>query len=253
VQYNSSGQVSEIVVAGLGSSTSGGQGTFSYTYSTNSNFAGVLDPNTWYAKTVETLPDNNENIVYTNALGQPMLSIYENTTTDQQWDTYYQYNAAGQVILEASPSAVTSFSASDNDLVNWSGSSATYLSSSSGLITTSTYGSSTTATSSTAGNVAGYLEQTAIQQGTGGTSVPQESYTYISNTAGSATAYEAATDTVYQSSGGNGAETTSYAYTFYSGTNAVESVTTTLPTITTAQNGSNSANTTTTVYDTYAA
>jgi YD repeat-containing protein len=100
VQYNSSGQVSEIVVAGLGSSTSGGQGTFSYTYSTNSNFAGVLDPNTWYAKTVETLPDDNENIVYTNALGQPMLSIYENTTTDQQWDTYYQYNSAGQVVSE---------------------------------------------------------------------------------------------------------------------------------------------------------
>jgi len=56
---------------------------------------------------------------------------------------------------------------------------------------------------------------------------------------------------VYSGTGGSGAETTSYAYTYFSGTNAVESITTTLPTITTAQNGSNSANTTITVLDTY--
>ena len=94
-------------------------------------------------------------------------------------------------------------------------------------------------------------EATAIQQGTGGTSIPQEAYTYLSNTASSVTVYEVATDTVYSGTGGSGAETTSYAYTYYSDTNAIYSITTTLPTITTAQNGSNSANTTETVYSQY--
>ena len=62
-----------------------------------------------------------------------MLSIYKNTTSDQEWDTYYQYDSSGRLILEAQPSAVTGYSGSDSDLVGWSGSSATYLSSSNGL------------------------------------------------------------------------------------------------------------------------
>jgi hypothetical protein len=143
---------------------------------------------------------------------------------------------------------VTGFSTSDADLVGWSGSSATYVSSSAGLITTYTLGSSTTATTSAAGNVAGYLEATAIQQGTGGTSVPEQAYTYIANTAGGVTVYKPTSDTVYSGTGGSGAETTSYTYSYYSGTNAVYSITTTLPTISTGDNGSGSANTTETVY-----
>ena len=216
-----------------------------------------MNPNFWVNKTVETLPDGNENIVYTNSAGQTMLAVYEDTTTSQQWDTYYQYNAAGQVILQANPSAVTGFSEADGDLVGWSGSSATYLSSSSGLITNSTYGSSTTATSGTPGNVLGYLQETSIQQGTGGTSVPQESLTYLSNTVSGVTVYQTATDTTYRNTNGTGGETTSYAYAYYSGTNAVYSMTTTLPTITNGsgstvnENGSGTANTTETVYDTF--
>jgi RHS repeat-associated protein len=249
-EYNSSGQVSEAVDAGAGCSVcSGGLGTFSYSYSTNANFGGVINPNVWVNKAVETLPDGNENIVYTNYTGQTMLSVYEDTTTDQQWCTYYQYNSAGQVILEASPSAVTGYSQSDPDLVGWSGGSATYLSSSSGLITTYTYPTITTATSSSPGNVVGYLEEISIQQGTSGSPIPQASYTYISNTAGGTTVYEDASDTVYRNSNGTGAETTSYSYTFYSGTNQIYSQTTTLPVILTSQNGSGTANTTTTVYD----
>jgi hypothetical protein len=255
IEYQTGEKVSEIDVAGDGSSTAGGtvvpgDGEFSYTYTTNSN-ATMLDPNTWAMETQETLPDEDFYTIFTNTFGQVMLSAYTDFTTGDTWYTYYQYNSEDQLILEANPSAVTGYSTSYNNLVNWSDGSATYVSSSSGLITTYAYGSSTTATSSTAGNVLNYLEETEIQQGTGGTPVPQEAYTYLSNTAGGFTVYKVASDTVYQNSNGTGAETTSYAYTYYSGTNAIYSITTTLPTITTAQNGSGTANTTETVYDNY--
>ena len=48
--------------------------------------------------------------------------------------------------------------------------------------------------------------------------------------------------TLYRNTDGTGGQTTSYAYTWFSGTIQPESVTTTLPTVTTAQNGPNSAN-----------
>ena len=60
-----------------------------------------------------------------------------------------------------------------------------------------------------------------------------------------------ASQTQYRNTNGTGGETTSYAYTFQSGTNQVATLTTTLPTITTAENGSNAANTTVTVYDAF--
>ena len=155
------------------------------------------------------------------------------------------------MIFTANPSAMTGYSDSYNDLVNWSDGSSDYISASAGLITTYSYAASTTATTSTAGNAAGYLQETAIQQGTSGTPIPQESYTYIMNTVGTIDFFNVATDTVYRNTDGSGGETTSYAYTFFSGTNQPQSIVTTLPIITTDENGSNSANTTTTYFDTF--
>ncbi|HEV3440511.1 MAG TPA: hypothetical protein VG122_24365 [Gemmata sp.] len=99
--------------------------------------------------------------------------------------------------------------------------------------------------------MAGYQESEYIQQGQSGTAIEQSSTEYFTDTAGSVTIDPVASTTVYQSTGGSGAETTPYSYTFFSGTTQIQSVTTTLPTITTAQNGSNSANTTTTYYNQY--
>ncbi len=50
---------------------------------------------------------------------------------------------------------------------------------------------------------------------------------------------------------GTAGQTTSYSYTFLSGTNQIESTTVTLPAVTTAQNGSNSATTVTVVSDAF--
>ena len=112
-----SGCVATQSVAGFGSSsTSGGDGTYTFTYtSSTANSAGV---NSWQMKTVVTQPDGNVNITYTNAYGNVMLNIYEDTTTSQQWATYYKYDASGRCILMAQPSAVTGYDDSYADLVN---------------------------------------------------------------------------------------------------------------------------------------
>jgi YD repeat-containing protein len=250
LQYDSSGRVTSVTNAGAGDSTGTGQGTFTYSYTTNSSPSELLDPNVWQTKTVETQPDGTTNTVYTNASGQVMLTVYTDASSNK-WITYNRYDSVGRLILTANPSAVSGYNDSYGDLMNYVSGNAQYLSDSSGLITEYTYGSSTTATSSTAGDVLGYVKEIDITHGETGTAVPQEVLSYLSNTAGGATVYQVASSTVYRNDNGTGGETTSAAYTYYSGTNQIESVTTTLPTITTAQNGSNSANTTTTVYDTF--
>ena len=74
------------------------RGDYRYAYTASANAAGV---NAWAVKTVETLPDGNTNTVYTNASGQVMLKAYRDAATGQQWATYYMYDTAGRVVLEA--------------------------------------------------------------------------------------------------------------------------------------------------------
>jgi RHS repeat-associated protein len=247
--YDSAGRVTTAVNASAGCSVcSGGQGTFTYSYTTNSMFSGVLDPNSWQTKTVETQPDGTTNTVYTNAFGQVMLKVYTDISGNQ-WMTYNRYDSQGRLILTADPSAVSGYSESYSDLVNFNGGGASYLRSSDGFITTYTFGSTTTATSSTAGDVAGYLKAIAITHGQTGTPIPQETFAYISNTAAGNTVYELATGTKYRNTDGTGGTTTNYSYTYQPGTNQIASVTTTYPTITAAENGSGTATTATKVFD----
>jgi len=246
-QYDAQHRVTEEVAARSGcSACSGGQGTYTYTYTASGNAAGY---NSWATKTVETLPDGNQNTIYTNAYGQVMLRAYTDTTAAQTWVTYYQYDGQGHCVLQADPSAVSGYNDSYADLVHFVSGNAQYLQDSSGRITRYTYGTATTATGTTAGDVTGYLKETDLLNGETGTPVPQETYTYTAHTAGGATVYNVATDTVYRNTGGTGAETTGDAYTFYTGTDAVASVTTTRPTVSTAENGSGTANTTVSVFD----
>ena len=106
---------------------------------------------------------------------------------------------------------------------------------STGLITDYSYSDPTS-------SPAGALLEVSLQNGSSGTPVPQESYTYVSNTDSSSLAvYQFATDTVFRDDAGDIGEETSYSYTYFSGTNQIETLTTTLPTVTTAQNGSGTA------------
>ena len=60
-----------------------------------------------------------------------------------------------------------------------------------------------------------------------------------------------ATYTEYRNDDGSGAEVTGFAYTWFSGTTAMQSMTATAPTILAAQNGPDSPDVTTTIYNTY--
>ncbi|VTR93557.1 rhs repeat-associated core domain-containing protein : YD repeat protein OS=Isosphaera pallida (strain ATCC 43644 / DSM 9630 / IS1B) GN=Isop_2419 PE=4 SV=1: VCBS: RHS_repeat [Gemmata massiliana] len=250
VEYNASGQATKVVDAAAGCSVcAGGQGQFTYAYATNSA-AGLLDANVWKNKAVETLPDGSTNTVYTNGFGQAMLRVFTDTASNV-WRWYTKYDSAGRVILEAGPSVVTGFSESYADLVNFVSGNAQYLSDSAGLVTAYTYGSTTTATTPTAGDALGYLKEVDLKQGETGTAVPQQVLAYIKNTVSSVDFFNLASSTVYRNDNGTGAQTTSYAYTYLSGTNQIASTVTTLPTVTAAQNGSNSATTVTTVNDAF--
>jgi hypothetical protein len=120
-EYDNKQRVTVHAVAGTGSSANGGIGTYRYSYTLSNNPAGV---NSWRYKTIETLPDGNQNIVYSNDLGEVMLNVFHdindagNPALDgQQSETFYKYNAAGQIIEEASPSAVTGYDESSPDLL----------------------------------------------------------------------------------------------------------------------------------------
>ncbi len=231
--------------------TAGGSGTFTNAFTTNPHGLSTSDYNYWNVKTVETLPDGNQNIVYTNFYKQVVLSVFKNTTTSDKWITYKKYNSNGFLILTADQAAVTGYDDSYNDLVHYVSSNAAYISDSAGLVTTYAYGASTTATSSTAGNSPTQVQTVAVSQGETGTSVPQFAYDYYKRTVNSFDFFFLANATQYRNTNGTGGQTTSYAYTWQGSTSQPDQITVTKPTVTTAQNGPNSADTGTTVYDAY--
>jgi hypothetical protein len=107
-------------------------------------------------KTVETLPDSSENIIYTNAYGQVLLKVFTDSESEQSWISYYRYNDSGRLVLEASPSAVTGYDDSYPDLLHDDEGDYEYLSNDSGLITVYDYYTTTTAAENSAGGVPGF-------------------------------------------------------------------------------------------------
>jgi hypothetical protein len=77
--------------------------------------------------------------------------------------------------------------------------------------------------------VAGYVSTIWIKQGELGSQVMQEALTYFQRTAGGVTVNPIATDTVYRNTDGTGGQTTSYVYTWYSGTAREQSMTIAYP------------------------
>ena len=109
--------VSKIVTQGQGASLCCGcLGTYTYDYTASNNPPGF---NSWAGKTVETLPDGNQNIVYTNAYGEVMLQDYHDNSTGLNSLTFYQYDDQGRLLLQANPSAVTGYNDSWPDLLGY--------------------------------------------------------------------------------------------------------------------------------------
>jgi hypothetical protein len=105
-EYDLSLRVTKEIAQTAGGSSSGGLGTYTFSYTASSNSP---DFNKWATKTVEGLPDGNENITYTNAYGEVMLAVHHDTTSGQKWDNFYEYDSAGGLILAAAPSAVSGY------------------------------------------------------------------------------------------------------------------------------------------------
>ncbi|MEZ6099347.1 MAG: hypothetical protein R3E01_10270 [Pirellulaceae bacterium] len=212
--------------------------TFSYTTSGHSD-----GYNNWKQKTVETMPNGDQQKVYTNYVGQVLLR--ELISGTDSWVDYYVYNSSGKRTQHAMPSAVTSYNDTNADL-------GVSLKTSAGVIYVTDYYSTTTATSSTAGGAAGYVQYEKIKQGSSGSEIKLREYKYIKNTANSFSTYPVGEEKIYRSdaSGGSDSVSTTYAYTFHSGTHQVSQVTTTLPAVPTAENGANSTDSIVDVFDT---
>jgi RHS repeat-associated protein len=272
------------------------QGSQNYAFSavTSGNTQGY---NSWATKTVETLPDGNQNIVYANYAGQTMLKVFQqpgsssssssgssSSPSVNQWCTYYKYDSNANLILQANPSAVLGFDETKADLVNWQGNTAQYLKNNAGLINTFTYDPVS-------------LEKSGelVQQGQLGAPIIVRQYQYTSccnpaassnssSSAGSSSSSSGSSSAPFtqpcvyflsklieypddgsgasssssSSSGASGTANgntrqivTTYSYTFWRGTCAVQQKTTTWPVIPTSQNGSGVAAQKLEYFDTY--
>ncbi|MCI0460726.1 MAG: SBBP repeat-containing protein, partial [Gemmataceae bacterium] len=248
-KFDSQRRVTEAVVQGAGAACGGtgdGLGTSTYSY-TNSSF--TSGPNSWKTKTVETLPDGNQFIVYTNAAGQTMLEVFRDVVSEDEWITYRRYDSEGHLILSADPSAISGYDDTKADLLDNQSGDYQYLRDSEGLITIREYYSSTTATGTTAGGVEGALQRIRIQRGEFSTVITLSSRDYYARSVGSDTIVTVANETSYANTDGSGGRTTSYSYTWHGNTAQIESVTATLPTISTSENGSGTAVTEVSFFD----
>jgi hypothetical protein len=226
-EYDPNSQsVTKEVVAGFGSSANGGLGTFTFSYTGNpANPTPAF--NTWDTKTVETLPDGNQHIVYTNGFSEVMLKAFV-AAGGSSWIDYYQYDNQGRMIAHADPSAVAGYNDSFADLVDkqqvgdygW-------LNANTGRVVGVDYYPNTNSVAP------GYFEDSTLRQGWQGTSITQRSQSYIAHVAsagnGGGTTYLVGSVTVYRNTDGTGLETTNYSYTWFNlgagATNRVQSVT----------------------------
>jgi RHS repeat-associated protein len=252
-EYDSIQRVTKEVIKGDGSSTATvnrGTGAFTYVYSMMS--ANAPGPNSWRYKTLQTYPDNSRETIYANVYGEVMLKVFYDASTGITDLSFHKYDSAGRLILSASPSAVTGFDETKADLLNSVNGSYQYMNNLTGLVQITDYYTSTTATDTTPGGVAGYIQDTAVQVGQAGPKVLVDSTQYFAHSGGGATIYPRATHAVYRD-GTNLATgmTTSYAYQWFSNSTRMQSQTVTKPTISSSQNGPGTADVTTTFYDSY--
>ncbi len=249
LEFDASRRVTKEVVQGAGCSSCGaGQGTYTYSYATSSHADGY---NSWKYKTTETLPDGNQNLVYSNYAGEVMLKVFHEVSSGRKWATFTKYDSAGRPLWRALPSAVSGYDDTKPDLLDSVNGNYQHLRDSAGLIETTAYYTSTTATETTPGGVSGYFQERKLQRGETGTAVLQETRQYWVHSGGGATVYPVASATVYRNTNGTGAQTTSLSYTWFASSTQMQSLTLSKPVISTAQNGPGTADVDTIYLDTY--
>ena len=251
------------------SACSGGQGTYKFEYATNSNISTGLDydtieRNTWRVKTTEYLPDttdndwsdNDRNIVYTNEVGQVLMEVYREYDNGQLVASFYtafRYDDDGQLTATMQPSAVTGLDETEPDLIGFDSGTGTAdeVSQTDGMVWLFDWydgsggSGDDNATESTAGGVIGYLAGVTISRGLDGNAgddVPVVDLAYKRRTlvSGERSVY-LASQTRYRDEAGTQPITTSFDFTWYSGTTQAKSMTQHLQEATTGQNGPGSS------------
>jgi RHS repeat-associated protein len=245
-EYNpASWTVTKEIAAVCPSCPGGGTTSDLFAYTSNSHYPGD-GFNTWKMKTVQTLPDSSQIVVYTNFAGLAMLKVNIDPNGTNMWGTFYRYDSSGRRIWEAMPSAVAMPSSlstleANNDLIGYNPGTGlyAYLNNSTGLINFATFDSNSN------------LSSIGVQQGQSGSPISMASYTYTSSTDASGnTAYFMASSVAYPDAANPSITiTTGFAYTWYSGTNLVQQKTMTPPVVGTAQNGSGTSYTIVENYD----
>ncbi|MEQ9410365.1 MAG: RHS repeat-associated core domain-containing protein [Fuerstiella sp.] len=208
-------------------------------------------PNSWKWKTVETLPDNSQNIVYTNCAGRTMLRVHKSGT--DEWCYFREYDDNYQTILIASPAAISGYDESKADLLDKTGGSYQYLRDSAGLITTYDRHAAS-----------GFLSRMSVQEGEQGSSTKLREWEYVlggGNGSSSSSSSSGASGPVAHKAwffskvteykdASTPLETT-LSYTWYENTAQIEEKTFTWPTVSTDQNGPGTATTSKQYYDAY--
>ncbi|MDB5324603.1 MAG: repeat-associated core domain protein [Phycisphaerales bacterium] len=235
-----------------------GSGVYRYAYGTASSLP-ASNLNSWLAKTTEYLPDptlslsaqlsdttvsdNNRNVVYSNQAGEVLAkTFFESDAATQGWTRAYQYDANGQLVLSAEPSAIQGLpnpSASgviNGDIVS------PILRPHSGIVYLNSYNSTASPTAP------GYLTGTAISKGASDSPINQSAFAYVSRP--NSPGWVISSSALYQSDSGDPV-TTTFAYGFYSGHAQVNFVETTLPTVSAAQNGDGLVTKEVTIYDAF--
>ncbi|OWK38390.1 hypothetical protein [Fimbriiglobus ruber] len=196
-QYDGSGRVTTAVVNQADGSATG-QGTYTFSYVANPHRPDQA-ANVWATETIETLPSGTQNLLYSNGFGETMLMVTRDPATGQEWDAFTAFDSAGRVTLTADAAAVTGYDDTSDDLLRLTGGQYQYLSQTAGQITTYQYGTATTATETTPGDVAGYLKATHLSHGQCDLDpTPINSQQYYAHTADGTTIYPVATNTTYQ-------------------------------------------------------
>jgi RHS repeat-associated protein len=255
--YDSQNRMISRAEQGTGCSTcTGGIGTTSYSYATNANAPAGF--NSWKYKTTALGPDGNETITYSNAYGQTMLKVFRDLVdpanpalVGKQWGEFTAFDpTTGLTVLQAKPESVllpTNLATLEQyaDLLHMVNGNYEYLSDTEGPITRTAYGTSTSATEISAGNVAGFVSDVALTRGELGSAVPQMDYTYFSRSVSlggsTKTVNPLASFTQYRNDDGTGAQTTTYSYQWYLNSTQASLITTTLPVVGADQNGPGSA------------
>jgi uncharacterized delta-60 repeat protein/RHS repeat-associated protein len=266
--HNLKHEVTLTTVQSTAGDTSLVPGSYKLTYATNGNSdpaSGTIDTNFWRSSTTLYLPDstsgtwtdNDQQVFYVNEAGQAMLSTIKDIAHSIEWPSFNAYNSVGAITLQASPAAVSSYTpGSYDDLVHLSAGNYGGLSDHTGLITLTTYYSSTNLGT---GAVAGYIDNQRMEQGDADTAASTvTSYTYTSHTDSDGVVIYPVASQTDVAGGTYDDRVTTYTYSFTGDdtpgtstddTNHVVYVHTTLPPIGTTANGQTDSDTATSYYD----